>query len=327
MNFWKDRNVFVTGCTGFLGFWLSRYLIEKDANVVGLVRDYVPKSHLIWSGIKNDIVSISGEVEDYTLLERCLNEYEIDTVFHLAAQTIVTIANRNPISTFKSNINGTWNILEACRRAPLISRVVIASSDKAYGQQGDLPYDEKMPLRGAHPYDVSKSCADLLSSSYYHTYALPVCVTRCGNFYGGGDLNFSRVVPGTIKSVLREQRPLIRSDGSYLRDYLYIKDAATSYALLAEKMDDKSIHGEAFNFSTEQPMTVLEVVKKILQVMKSELNPIILNESTNEITKQYLSAAKARRLLKWHPIYSFEEGLAETVSWYRSFFAGDRTKT
>lgn len=319
-NFWKDRNVFVTGCTGLLGSWLTKSLAEKKANVVGLIRDSVPKSNLNWSGSADEIVTVRGAVEDYFLLERTINEYEVDSVFHLAAQTIVTIANRNPISTFKSNIEGTWNILEACRRASLVSRIVVASSDKAYGDQVKLPYDENTPLEGRHPYDVSKSCADLICRAYFKTYALPVCITRCGNFYGGGDLNFNRIVPGTIRSVLNNERPIIRSDGTFLRDYFYIKDGAEAYLHLAKHMEDKSIHGDAFNFSIEQPLTVVDIVSKILEAMESDLKPTILNRATNEIKDQYLSAQKARNLLNWRPLYTLEEGLKETVAWYKTFF-------
>lgn len=297
--------------------------MEREANVIGLVRDLVPKSNLNWSGLDKKIVTVRGEVEDYFLLERIINEYEIDAIFHLAAQTIVTIANRNPVSTFKSNIEGTWNILEASRRSPLVRRIVVASSDKAYGDQNKLPYNENTPLEGRHPYDVSKSCADLICRAYFETYELPVCVTRCGNFYGGGDLNFNRIVPGTIRSVLDNKRPVIRSDGTFLRDYFYIKDGVESYLLLAEKMEDKRLHGEAFNFSTERPMTVLEIVDKILQAMDSHLEPVILNEVTNEIKDQYLSAQKARKLLGWRPLYTLEEGINETVEWYKSFLVAN----
>lgn len=321
-SFWKNRNVFVTGCTGLLGSWFTKSMVEAGANVIGLVRDFVPHSNLNWSGINNDIVIVRGELEDYFLLERTINEYEIDAVFHLAAQTIVTIANRNPISTFKSNIEGTWNILEASRRAPLITRVVVASSDKAYGDQSNLPYDEKTPMQGRHPYDVSKSCADLICRSYFETYGLPVCTTRCGNFYGGGDLNFNRIVPGTIRSVLDDKRPVIRSDGTYLRDYFYIKDGVESYMLLGEMMNDKRLHGEAFNFSTECPVSVLEIVNKVLAAMGSQLEPLILNEAANEIKDQYLSAEKARKVLGWRPLYTLDEGIKETVAWYRAFFKG-----
>ena len=321
-EFWKDRNVLVTGCTGLLGSWLTKSLAEKEANVVGLIRDLVPRSNLNWSGFNNKIISVRGEIEDYFLLERTINEYEIDTVFHLAAQTIVTIANRNPISTFKANIEGTWNILEACRRSPLVKRIIVASSDKAYGDQEKLPYDEKTPLEGRHPYDVSKSCADLICRSYFGTYGLPVCTTRCGNFYGGGDLNFNRIVPGTIRSILDNERPVVRSDGKFLRDYFYIKDGVQSYILLAEKMEDKRIHGEAFNFSTERPMTVLEIVDMIRMAMYSDLVPLILNQANNEIRDQYLSAKKAKNLLNWSPSYTLEDGIKETVDWYRIFLKG-----
>jgi CDP-glucose 4,6-dehydratase len=319
-KFWKDRNVFVTGCTGLLGSWLTKALVERGANVVGLIRDLVPKSNLNWSGFNDKITIVRGEMEDYFLLERAINEYEIDTVFHLAAQTIVTIANRNPISTFETNIGGTWNVLEACRRSPLVRRIVVASSDKAYGDQEKLPYDENTPLEGRHPYDVSKSCADLVCRAYFETYKLPVCVTRCGNFYGGGDLNFNRIVPGTVRSVLNNERPLIRSDGTLVRDYFYIEDAVEAYLLLAEKMENKEIHGEAFNFSNELQITALEMVEKIIAVMDSNLKPEILNEATNEIKHQYLSAQKAKSMLNWHPRYTLEEGLKKTIEWYKLFF-------
>ncbi|MBI5680694.1 MAG: GDP-mannose 4,6-dehydratase [Methanobacterium sp.] len=319
-GFWKDKNVLITGCTGLLGSWLTKSLVEKEANVVGLIRDLVPKSNLNWSGFVNEITTVRGDIEDYFFLERVLNEYEIDSVFHLAAQTIVTIANRNPIPTFDANIKGTWNVLEASRRSPLIERIVFASSDKAYGDQEVLPYDESTPLEGRHPYDVSKSCADLICRSYYETYALPVCVTRCGNFYGGGDLNFNRIVPGTIKSILNNERPIIRSNGKMVRDYFYIEDGAEAYLSLAENMENKNVSGEAFNFSNEDPMNVLEIVNRILNVMNSDLEPIILNEASNEIESQYLSAKKAKEMLNWKPLYNMDEGLKNTVNWYKEFF-------
>jgi len=319
-TFWVDKNVLITGCTGLLGSWLTESLVSKKANVIGLVRDSVPKSKFYQPEIFNHVVAVRGEIENYAILERILNEYEINTVFHLAAQTIVTLANRNPISTFKSNIEGTWNILEACRRAPLVSRIVVASSDKAYGDQPALPYDEKTPLEGRHPYDVSKSCADLICRSYFETYNLPVCVTRCGNFYGGGDLNFNRIIPGTIQSIIHHKRPVIRSNGSPLRDYFYIRDGVAAYELLAEKMENKKIHGEAFNFSTEKPHTVLEVVQKIIDLMESDLKPEILNQAANEIQDQYLSAQKAKKLLNWCSQYTLDLGLKETIEWYTRFF-------
>jgi CDP-glucose 4,6-dehydratase len=320
-NFWKNRNVFITGCTGLLGSWLSKALAEREANVVGLIRDLVPKSHLNWSGFNDKINIVRGEIEDYFLLERAINEYEIDTVFHLAAQTIVTIANRNPISTFESNVKGTWNVLEACRRNPLVERIIVASSDKAYGDQEKLPYNENTPLEGRHPYDVSKSCTDLIAQSYYRTYNLPVCITRCGNFYGGGDLNFNRIVPDTIRSVFNNEPPIIRSDGTLIRDYFYIEDAVESYLLLAEKMEKLKIQGEAFNFSNEIQITVLELVNKIIKLMGSNLTPKILNQAPNEIKHQYLSAQKAKDILNWASKYTLDDGLRKTIEWYKKFLS------
>ncbi len=319
-EFWKNRNVLVTGCTGLLGSHLTAMLVEQQANVVGLIRDLVPQSNLSQTGIHGRINIVRGSVEDYFTIERTLNEYEIDTVFHLAAQTIVGTANRNPLSTFKSNIEGTWCVLEACRRVPTIKRIIIASSDKAYGDQDELPYDEATPLQGSHPYDVSKSCADLIAHTYHNTYELPVCVTRCGNFYGPGDLNFNRIVPGTIRSVLNDEAPVIRSDGTYIRDYFYVKDGALAYIYLAEKMENPEIRGEAFNFSNELQITVLELTKKILTLMeRSDLEPVILNEAQNEIKHQYLSAKKARERLGWKPQYDIDNALNETILWYSRF--------
>jgi CDP-glucose 4,6-dehydratase len=319
-DFWHDKNVFITGCTGLLGSWLTKSLVERGANVTGLIRDMVPKSNLNWNGFDQEINIVHGNIEDYFLMERTLNEYEIDTVFHLAAQTIVTIANRNPISTFESNIKGTWNILEACRRSNLIERVIFASSDKAYGSQQNLPYTEQAPLQGQHPYDVSKSCADLICKSYHETYQLPVCVTRCGNFYGGGDLNFNRIIPGTIRSIIKNERPIIRSNGAMIRDYFYIEDGTEAYITLAENIVNKKLGGEAFNFSNETPLKVTEIVRTILKVMESDLQPKILNEASNEIEAQYLSSKKANELLNWNSKYTLEHGLKKTVEWYKEFF-------
>jgi len=263
---------------------------------------------------------VRGDVRDQALLERTIGEYEIDTIIHLAAQTIVGIANRNPVSTFESNIAGTWSLLEASRRSPAVKQIVIASSDKAYGDHEVLPYSEEAPLQGRHPYDVSKSCADLIAQSYATTFDLPVAVTRCGNFYGGGDLNWNRIVPGTIRSVLREQRPIIRSDGKYVRDYFYAEDGAAANMVLAEALSqNRELRGQAFNFSNETQVTVLELVERLLNLMNSKLEPEIRNEATNEIRHQYLSADKARQLLKWKPLFSLDEGLRRTIEWYRDF--------
>lgn len=325
MDFWKSKNVFITGATGLLGSWLTKLMIDEGANVICLNRDITPKS-IVWSSssefeyIKDELTVVHGCLEDYQLLERILNEYEIEVVFHLGAQTIVGAANRNPLSTFESNIRGTYNLLEACRKnSENIKAIVVASSDKAYGTQEKLPYDESTPLRGTHPYDVSKSCADLLSYTYYHTYGLPVCVTRCGNLFGPGDMNFNRIVPGTIRSILYGERPLIRSDGSYIRDYFYVKDGAFAYKHLAENISEQNIAGESFNFSNEIQITVLELVEKILKHMDSPSEPEILGQASNEIKHQYLSAHKAHDVLKWHPRYTLDEGLKETIEWYRYF--------
>lgn len=320
--FWLDRPTLVTGATGLVGGWLVRRLLDARADVVCLVRDWVPQSELVRAGLLEGVKIVRGDVRAQAVMERALGEYEIDTVIHLAAQTIVPIANRNPVSTLDTNIRGTWSLLEACRRSPSIKQIVFASSDKAYGDAEALPYDENTPLRGRHPYDVSKSCGDLLAQSYAATYRLPVVITRCGNFYGGGDLNWNRLVPGTIRSVLRGQRPVIRSDGSPVRDYFYVEDGAVAYMVLAEELSkNPDLRGEAFNFSNETRTTVLEVLRTILATMGSSLEPDIRSEARNEIPCQYLSAAKARDRLHWQPLCSLEEGMKRTVEWYRAFFA------
>lgn len=320
-SFWRDRPIFITGATGLLGGWLVKRLLELDSDVVCLVRDWVPQCELVRAKLIERVKVVRGDVRDQELLERALGEYEIETVFHLAAQTIVRIANRNPVSTFETNIAGTWALLEACRRSPSVRQIVLASSDKAYGDQDQLPYTEKTPLQGRHTYDVSKSCADLLAQSFAITYESPAVITRCGNFFGGGDLNWNRIVPGTIRSVLRNQQPIIRSDGQYLRDYIYVEDGAAACTLLAERLAEKSeLRGRAFNFSNEMPVTVLELVERILNQMKSKLRPAIRNEASHEIRRQYLSSAQARQELGWKPCFSIDEGLRRTIDWYKDFF-------
>ncbi len=320
--FWQDRPTLVTGATGLVGGWVVERLLEAGADVICLVRDWVPRSRLLSSAMLAELKVVRGDVRDQELLERTLGEYEIDTVLHLAAQTIVSIANRNPVSTFDSNIRGTWALLEACRRSPQVQQIVLASSDKAYGEHRALPYEEDAPLCGQHPYDVSKSCADLIGQAYARSYDLPVVITRCGNFYGGGDLNWSRLVPGTVRSLIRGEAPVIRSDGSFIRDYFYVKDGAAAYLLLAEKLAaDRSLRGQAFNFSNELQMTVLELVQTITRLMGSSLEPKVLNIASNEIPHQYLSAAKARTILGWRPLFTLEEALRETIAWYREFLA------
>lgn len=318
-EFWKNRNVFVTGASGFLGSWMVAALNAHGANVVGLYRDInndrrelVPESRARFS--------VFGKLEDPEVLLRAINEYEVDCVMHLGAQPIVGVANRNPVSTFEANIRGSWNLLEACRQVSTVKRIVVASSDKAYGEQPRLPYDESMPLQGMHPYDVSKSCTDLIAQTYHNTYGTPVCITRCGNFFGGADLNFNRIVPGTIRSVLQGEAPIIRSDGTMIRDYVYVRDVVQFYLRLAEAMEDQALHGEAFNYSTESQLSVLDITNRILKQCKREdLEPVILNQANGEIPHQYLSAEKARRMLNWSPGYTIDEALLETIQWYKQY--------
>ena len=316
--FFRDRPTLVTGATGLVGSWLVRRLLALGADVVCLIRDWVPESELVKSGMLDKVRVVRGDLSDVNLLERVLGEYEVDTVFHLAAQTIVTIANRNPLSTFESNVAGTWNLLEAVRSSPRVKQVVFASSDKAYGTAATLPYDEDTPLIGRHPYDVSKSCADLIATSFAMSFGVPVVTTRCGNFYGGGDLNWNRIVPGTIRSVLRNEAPIIRSDGQFVRDYFYVEDGAYAYTMLAEKLAaDRTLAGRAFNFSNEIQVTVTDVVNRVLRVMGSKLEPVVQNQVSNEIRHQYLSAKRARTELGWKPLFTLEEGLEKTAQWYK----------
>jgi CDP-glucose 4,6-dehydratase len=318
---WKARRVLVTGATGLVGSWLVPDLLDRGARVVAFARDWDPQSELIRSRAVDRCTVVNGRLEDYDAVERALNEHEIDTVFHLAAQAIVGSALRSPRQTFESNIRGTWNVLDACRllRVP---RLVVASSDKAYGDSDKLPYVESMPPLGRHPYDVSKSCADLLAHSYHHTYGLPVVVARCGNIYGGGDLNWSRIVPGTIRSLLRGERPVVRSDGTLTRDYVYVGDAVDAYRLMAEKLDDARVAGQAFNFGPNRPLSVLDVVRAITRLMKKpSLKPVVEGRALKEIHDQYLSSDKARKVLGWSPAWTLDRGLKATIDWYRRFLA------
>ena len=318
MNFWKDRQVFVTGATGLLGSWMVDELLRRGARVTCLIRDWVGGSKLISEGNVNRCNVVRGELEDLSVVVRAINEYEIDSVFHLGAQTIVGTSSRSPLSTFEANIRGTWHLLEACRQcSKLVQRVLVASSDKAYGSHEHLPYREDTPLQGRFPYDVSKSCADLIAISYFHSYQTPVAVTRCGNLFGGGDLNFNRLVPGTIRSLLKNEAPLVRSDGKYIRDYFYVADAVNAYLQLAERLPEKSFCGQDFNFGTETPINVLDLVRAIsVEMGKPEFEPKILNEASLEIREQYLDCSKARRMLGWKPNFTLAEGLREAIEWY-----------
>jgi CDP-glucose 4,6-dehydratase len=322
-SFWTDRPTLVTGATGLVGGWLVGALLERGASVVCLVRDQVPHSRLLSEGMLSRVNVVTGDVRDQALLERVLGEYEVDTVFHLAAQAIVGVANRNPVSTFETNIGGTWAMLEACRRSPAVKQVVIASTDKAYGDHASAVYDETTPLRARFPYDVSKACADMIARSYAASFDLPVAVTRCGNFYGGGDLNWSRLVPSTIRSIIRGERPIIRSDGQYVRDYFYVEDGAAAYLLLAEQLAaDPELRGEAFNFSYDANLSVLDLVDLIVRLMSSTLTPVVQNIATGEIPIQRLDPSKARERLGWKPTYTLDEGLRRTIGWYERSLRG-----
>ncbi|MEA2578516.1 MAG: CDP-glucose 4,6-dehydratase [Chloroflexota bacterium] len=321
MTEWRDRRVLVTGATGIVGSWLVARLQDEGAYVVALVRDWDPQTELIRSGTVAKVHVVSGRLEDLATVTRAIVDHETDTVFHLGAQTIVGSALREPLSTFEANIRGTYNLLEACRRHPdVVQRVVVASSDKAYGTSATLPYAEDMPLAGQHPYDVSKSCADLLATAYAITYGLPVCVARCGNIYGGGDLNWSRIVPGTIRSLLADEAPVLRSDGNSTRDYLFVDDAVDAYLRLAEAADRPDVVGQAFNFGWERPVSVLEITATIQRLMdREDLQPVVLGTATHEIEAQYLDSAKARRVLDWRPTFDLAAGLTRTIDWYREF--------
>lgn len=327
-RFWQGRPVLVTGATGLLGTWLLRRLLNAGATVVGLVRNGTPRSLVPPAEPPKplDIPTVQGDIRDQALLERALKERQIDTVFHTAAQAIVGAANKNPVATFETNIQGTWSLLEACRQSPGVRQVIVTSSDKAYGAHTVLPYREDMALIGRHPYDVSKSCSDLVATTYAHSYRVPIALTRCGNFFGGGDLNWNRIIPGTIRSLLNGERPLIRSDGQFVRDYLYAEDAAAAHMRLARALaDDRSLTGEAFNFSHEVRLAVLDLVEHITRLVGASLTPDVRNEASLEIRAQYLSAAKARERLGWKPLFTLAEGLQRTIAWYRAFLSDGRS--
>jgi len=327
MKFWKGKRVYITGATGVLGLNLVNRLACLDAEIVALVRDWVPKAKKLgtWLGDSGNVSVVRGELEDYDCVARTLAEYETEYIFHLGAQTIVNVGNRSPITTFRANIEGTWNLLEASRvlntYSPDIKGICVASSDKAYGTSAILPYTEDMPLKGEHPYDVSKSCTDLIAQSYASTYRLPVCIARMGNIYGPGDLNFNRIVPGTIKSLIKGKRPQIRSDGKPIREYFFVEDAVDAYLTLAENMEKEKIHGEAFNFSSGEKICVSDLVRQIITLYGSDIEPEILNVSRNEIQDQYLSIEKAKKDLGWSPRYSVDSGLRLTIPWYKELLA------
>lgn len=322
--YWTGKNVLVTGGTGFVGSWLAKSLVEKKANVVALVRDQVPNSPLIQMGVYPKLKAVvDGDIVDYGIVNRVFNEYDIDTCFHLAAQTIVGAANRSPLPTFETNIKGTWNILEVALKTKTLERLIIASTDKVYGEPIKLPITEDHPLSATYPYDASKACVEILVRTYYKMYGLPVGITRCCNIYGGGDLNFSRIIPDTIRSIIFNKNPIIRSDGTPVRDYIYITDAVNAYLTLAENLDKKNVKGEAFNFGSNSPIKVLDLVKKVIEISGKNLKPIIEGKGKlkGEISEQYLSNGKAKKILNWEPKTSLETGLEKTIKWYEEFFS------
>ncbi len=318
---WQDLNVFVTGADGFIASWLAKELVESGANVTIITRDLRKNPGYKLLKIEDKVNIVIGDIVNYSTVERVLNEYSIDTCFHLAAQALVQTANRSPLSTFESNIKGTWNVLEASRVTETVKRIVVASSDKAYGIQEKLPYTEDNPLLGSFPYDASKACTDILSRCYFKTYSLPVAITRNANIYGGGDMNFSRIVPDAIRCMLTQKEFLIRSDGTLERDYMYVKDAVNAYLTLAKNLHRKEVRGEAFNFGTGKPISVKSLVNKIADIGGKQYNLKIkiLGEAKNEINRQYLDSSKAKSILGWLPKYSFENGLKETINWYKSY--------
>jgi CDP-glucose 4,6-dehydratase len=326
VEFWGGRSVLVTGASGLLGSWLAGELVARGASVICLTRHLLPTSRLVSAGLVSQVTLVEGQLVDFDLLLRVLDEYQIDSVFHVGALTDVGTANRSPLTTFEANIRGTWNLLEACRQAShAVQRIVVASSDKAYGIHDQLPYTERTSLQGSFPYEVSKACADMLAQTYFQTYRQPLAITRCGNLFGGGDLNFKRLVPGTIRAILQNERPLIRSDGSMVRDYFYVRDAVDAYLHLAERLPDEGVVGQAFNFSSERPLSVLQLVGLLLQLLgRSEVQPEILNEVSQEIPHQYLDCSRARRVLDWAPARSLEAALLETIDWYSDWLSGDR---
>ncbi len=329
-DFWRDRPVLVTGANGFVGAWLTHRLVEQGARVVALIRDRVPGSNFHRLGLDGRIDQVDGGLEDFELVSRTVAEYEIEACFHLAAQAIVGVANRSPLSTFESNIRGTWHLLEALRLAGTVGRVVVASSDKAYGVHEELPYRETAPLLPRYPYDTSKACADLLAGCYFHTFGLPVAVTRFANLYGGGDLNFSRIVPDTIRSVLRGQNPVIRSDGTPERDFLHVDDAVDLYLTIARRLPAEDVAGVVFNGGHNEPVKILDLVERIIRIAGAKgLVPDIRGKDAGhgEIDRQWLDATRAREVLGWRPKVTLDEGLERTVAWYRDDFAGKPSDT
>jgi CDP-glucose 4,6-dehydratase len=321
-QFWSGKSVLVTGVGGFVATHLAQHLADQGASVVGILRDSRGGKRMRLFQLLDKIDVVRGEIEDLGLMERAFNEYEVEYCFHLAAQAIVGIANRSPLSTFESNIRGTWTVMEAARNSKLLKGVVMASSDKVYGDQDVLPYTEDNPLLAKYPYDASKLCGEVLARSYAATFGVNVGVLRCANIYGGGDLNWSRIIPGTIRSMLAGEAPIIRSDGTLERDYMHVADAVSAYATLAENLDREEVQGEAFNFGWGRGYSVLEIVNTILDQGGSSLRPQILGENKGEIERQWLASEKAQTILGWEPIVTLEDGIRRSIDWYNEYLTG-----
>lgn len=319
-NFWKNKRILITGYEGFLGSHLTKTLVYRGAKVWGLDIVTYRKGTILRDDGLDKVEIIKGSVSNFPLVCKIIKEKKIEIIFHLAAEALIGRCLKKPLKAFSTNIKGTWNILESARFLKTIKTVIIASSDKAYGHSEDLPYKENFPLAGCYPYDVSKSCADLLSYAYFRTYDLPVCAVRCGNVFGPGDFNFSRIVPDAIRSALNKKILIIRSDGKFVRDYIYIEDAVSGYLKVAENMERLKLFGEAFNFSNEKPISVVELVKIIYKLAHKTPDYKVLNQARYEIKHQYLLAEKARKILGWKAKYTLREGLEKTIRWYKQFY-------
>jgi CDP-glucose 4,6-dehydratase len=322
-SLWQHKRVLMTGANGFVGSWLCQRLVGEGAQVVALIRDQIPGSNFHRLGLESQVNEVWGTLTDFELVCRTVTEYQVEYCFHLAAQAIVRVANQSPLSTFESNIRGTWNLLEALRLSKTIQGAVVASSDKAYGPYRDLPYREEYPLNPVYPYDTSKACADLLARSYFHTFGLPVTVTRFANIYGGGDLNFSRIIPDAIRAVLMGQDPVIRSDGTPERDFVFVDDAVDLYLEVAQRLPSEKVAGEVFNGGNNRPVRIIRLVEKIIELSGQKgLKPDIRGKDVGhaEIDRQWLDATRAREVLGWKPKVSLKEGLSRTIDWYREYF-------
>ncbi|MCF7907819.1 MAG: GDP-mannose 4,6-dehydratase [Candidatus Omnitrophica bacterium] len=317
VKFWKGKRVLITGYEGFLGSNLAKVLLNFGAKISGLDILTRRKDTILTQKELAKIKIIKGNVDNLSLVKRILRNDKIEVIFHLAAEALVGECLKRPVKGFSTNIKGTWNILEAWRQTKIAKAIVVASSDKAYGSHSKLPYKEDSALCGLHPYDVSKSCADLIAHAYHNTYGAPVVITRCGNIFGPGDFNFSRIVPETLRSVIRNKTLVIRSDGKFTRDYVYVDDIVAGYINLAQKSKKLKLFGQAFNFSAEQPLSVLALVKLIYKLADRRSNYKILKQAKYEIKHQYLSSRKAARVLGWKPKLKLDKALEKTYQWYK----------